>query len=545
MLKPKVVKSKKTTEEGTTVKKKKPNVKEIDGVTWLLDEAGNPLKKVRKKGTVPEKKPVPSRGRSPVVPNGTTTAAAATAAAAAAGVKAKAKKAVVEIDGQLYLLDENGKPSKKIRRKGDKAVRSASQGPIGISARGRIDRQSLNDRRRARSLNRLKPGDAEGTPTALDKNGKRLRPKRASVDTISALTPGISIPSDDDLGLLGDNMFDQLWGDGDRKTSTAIKKSGKATQKGSSPTEAESGTTETISLSEKISSLGKENRELSLKLQAAEERAHEVSEQNKREKAKNVKAMTDMMQLKADYTESSSEVQKLKSKIKDLTSSLETKEEEIFKLRETIESEAAQAASEQGSSRELNGREIPGSGGRDSIRTLGSGKEVDELFAENRTLQRKMEFERSNAQQNMKKQEDKMAFMTKEVASLREELEMILRGEVGNIVVNPTFVRLLDEKKRLTSELEQEKEVYEIRLKSMEEEMSSLERLNRDFKKQLRENGITPTEGDAHQITGLRKSDSVYERRGSVANNKHIGEINVNFNKSMSDGKAWFPFGNK
>ena len=44
--------------------------------------------------------------------------------------------------------------------------------------------------------------------------------------------------------------------------------------------------------------------------------------------------MTDMMQLKADYTESSSEVQKLKSKIKDLTSSLETKEDEILKLRE-------------------------------------------------------------------------------------------------------------------------------------------------------------------------------------------------------------------
>ena len=58
-----------------------------------------------------------------------------------------------------------------------------------------------------------------------------------------------------------------------------------------------------------------------------------------------------------------------------------------------------------------------------------------------------MEFERSNAQQTLKKQEDKMAFMTKEVTSLREELEMILRGEVGNIVVNPTFVRLLDEQR--------------------------------------------------------------------------------------------------
>ena len=40
-----------------------------------------------------------------------------------------------------------------------------------------------------------------------------------------------------------------------------------------------------------------------------------------------------------------------------------------------------------------------------------------------------------------------MASMTKEVTSLREELEMILRGEVGNIVVNPTFVRLLDEQR--------------------------------------------------------------------------------------------------
>jgi hypothetical protein len=97
----------------------------------------------------------------------------------------------------------------------------------------------------------------------------------------------------------------------------------------------------------------------------------------------------------------------------------------------------------------------------------------------------------------------------------------------------------------LTHELEQEKEVYEIRMKSMEQEMASLERTNREYKKQLRENGITPSEGDAHQITGLRKSDSANERRGSMLNNKHIGEINVNFNKSLNDGKAWFPFGNK
>jgi DNA repair exonuclease SbcCD ATPase subunit len=323
----------------------------------------------------------------------------------------------------------------------------------------------------------------------------------------------------------------------------------KAAKKGgSSPVEASSNK-ETTSLSEKISALGKENRELSLKLQAAEEHAHDLFEQNKREKGKNVKAMTDMMQLKADYAESSSEVQKLKARINDVTSSLDTKEQEIAKLRDAIDSATEQAASQQESASRDNGRKKHGSsgGGGAPCPTCGSeSKEVEELFAENRSLQRKMEFERSNAQQASKKQEDKIVFMTKELTTIREEMEQILRGEVGNLAVNPTFVRLLDERKKLASELDQQKEIYEIRLQSMEESISSLQQVNRDLKKQLRDNGITPDEQNIDLVTGLPMGPGggkIEEKRDT--GKKHIGEINVNFNKSIGDSKGWFAFVNK
>jgi len=570
MLKTKSVKVKKVApaQDGTAVKKKKKqNVKEIDGVTWLLDDDGKPLKKVRKKGTEPERKS-PVRGRSPGTGLGS-----GGAGAAGAGAKPKApKKNVVEIDGQLFLLDENGKPSKKIRRKGDKIQRSASQGPLGKAARGRTMVGNGAQPRRAQSLNRglldrfeartaaaaaAEPKETidskgrriiteeDGTKTIIDKNGKRLRPKKKPSLVGTTQLPTSSGANDDDLGFLGGEMFDQLWGDEEAKTPTATAKSDKCGQAGGQDTEA-NPSKETTSLSEKISTLGKENRELSLKLQEAEEKSYDLAEQNKKEKAKNVKAMTEIMQLKADYTESSSQVQTLKSKVKDLTSTMDTKDQQIVKLRETIEKEAAARAAAEGSpsprpsSQRLFGG---GGGGGGSPAAGGTTREVDELFAENRGLQRKLEFERSNAQQESKKQEDKIAFMTKELASLRDEMEMLLRGETGNIVVNPTYVRMLDEKKKLAYDLEQTKEVYEIRVKSMEESIFSLEDANRGLKKQLRDNGITPEE----KTTDLGIPSSSGGGGGNTGGggdrrdwSKNIGEINVNFNKSFSGTKSWF-----
>lgn len=615
-------------------KKKKKNVKEIDGVLWLLDDHGNPLKKVRKKG-----KPDSNEEAAP------------------APAPSKPKKNVTEIDGQLYLLDADGNPSKKIRKKGEKMPRRKSMGRLEDEMlRGRAsEAEGVEERRRAKSLGRENGEDhardddlatspktaqqpqqrreyidekgrkviieEDGSKTVIDKNGKRLRPKKKKV----APAPPLS-PSPDDDSVFGGNglndhfldampkagsgresaMFDKLWDEGASmrggprstslptpSTNPANSSSHNNNHQNSSQRSATAGggasngvsdpandtshqdgeeTRVSTSLSAKISELGKENRVLSLKLMSAEEEIQEMTEQNKREKAKNVKAMTEMMQLKADHTEASSELQKLRARVKDLSATLDAKDKQIETLRDKIANSSNNIEQHggspthpkkggwwglEGSDPDLNGGASVGGDGAPKCPKCGAeNKEVEELFAENRALQRKLEFERTSAQQDQKKKDERVVQMTKEIASLKDEIDLMLRGEKGDVASNPTYLRLVNERDTLKQQLEREKEGSGDQLENLKDKVESLETMNRDLKKQLGDDD--GDEGSIDFITGLQRSplnknskvlrtptEKLKDRQRDL--NKHIGEIQVNFHNSFnaSNSKGWFGFGAK
>lgn len=566
-------------EPGPNGKKKKKNVKEIDGILWLLNAEGTPLKKVRKKASGGEQ-----------------------AAAASPTRKTKPKKNIAEIDGQLFLLDENGNPSKKLRKKGEKIQRGKSM--------GRLNRRNPNAPRSPPRRAKSQPpgrqlGDApgglqrqtskfqkqeyiddkgrrviieeDGTKVVIDKNGKRLRPKKKK-NAPPALPPRVS---DDDSVLFGgtglnDNflngmptsavresgMFDKLWDDGAsvlggggsspaKRASAPAVRAGKGASDGTQQTSGDDSKQST-SLSAKISEISKENRELSLKLLTAEEEIQDVSEQHKKEKAKNVKAMTDMMQLKADYTEASSEIHALRTKVRDLESTIDGKDKQISLLKEKAADATAAAAIAEGAKQGSG----DGAGGKNF-------HEVELLYEENRGLQRKLEFERSNSHQDTKKAEEKIKFMSKELSHLREELDMVLKGEKeGFTSANPTFLRVMNERKALQEQLEQEKEKSRIRVESMEEALASLEKTNRSLRKG--EGGRRPSatemdEASIDFITGLPRNAKDKKDAADIkarekdpkdrkSLNKHIGEIQVNFSNSYVDNnnsanKRWFKFG--
>lgn len=585
---------------GENGKKKKKNVKEIDGVLWLLDDSGKPVKKVRKKGEGEEGGGAKKAGSKP------------------AGSKStgKPKKNIAEIDGQLYLLDANGKPSKKIRKKGERGTlkRSPSTGKLD-EERGRSLRQINDDRQRSKSmgavgrernLRPLGPAkgpkkvvpkdyvdakgrrhiiDEDGNKTVIDKNGKKLRPKKKPGEATKSPKQGakrsLTIPEDSSLiggggGLVGgdfglsegrdNNLFDNLWDDGASVQAGANSAGGAKSKGGGDNDKKESSQ----SLSAKISEYGKENRELSLKLLSAEEQIQDLTEQNKKEKAKNVKATTDMMQLKADSTEAKSQLQKYKAEIKDCYATLEAKDKQLRMMKEKVaesDKAVAEALKEaQNAPKRQHPRPSGGDGADDNVARCPEcgtvNEEVEELFNEKRALQRKLEFERTSTQSDAKKKDDKIAFMAKEIASLREEMEMMIKGERGDIKANPTFVRLMNDKKRVATELEQERNLTNIRFKGMKETIEGLERENLELQRKLASRGGGGDEVDF--ATGLPRNQ-VVEKRRSVSENyrspldgggsgnrsqkelsKHIGEIQIGMggnDKHDDEKKGWWEFG--
>lgn len=526
---------KKKSATGENGKKKKKDVREIDGVLWLHDDAGNPIKKVIKKGDKPPPKP---------------------------------KKNIVEIDGQLYLLDENGKPSKKVRKKGDRpSVKRSSSNSRVVDERGRSIRRlsSANSKPRSKSLGAIglrkmigpqdyidSKGrriiiDEDGNKTVMTKDGKKLRPKKKPGDAPKSPKPKTqrALDIENDFGLFDkreSNIFDGLWDEGASvQPGMDALNSGNGISGGGGENHKESSQ----SLSAKISEYGKENRELSIKLSEAEEQIQDLTEQNKREKAKNVKATTEMMQLKADSTEAKGKLQKYKAEIKDLYATLEAKDKDLKSMKAKVkESDAAVKEAQKGPQHRGNGVDD----GEARCPTCGNvNMEIEELYKEKQALQRKLEFERTNVVSDAKKKEDKIAFLAHENASLREEIEQLIRGEKGDITVNPTFVRAMNDKKKAEKELEQERNLTNIRFKGLKEEIEMLENENVELQKKLRMSGVGGDEVDF--ATGRRVANPLTEEfrspldgggggGGSRNLNNHVGEIQLGMGNN--DKKNWW-----
>jgi hypothetical protein len=243
-----------------------------------------------------------------------------------------------------------------------------------------------------------------------------------------------------------------------------------------------------------------------------------------------------MMQIKADFTEASSEVQNLRSKTLDLQQTIEAKENEL----------AIVLGGAPPSPRHGRHASIVGSPRRQSRfvkvgdeRTNMDEKEVQEiegLVSENSALQRKLEFEKQIAQTELKKKEDKMLFLGKELSKLRDELEMLIKGETkGSGKLNPTMVRLLEEKKEIESKYNQEQEITAIRVEGMQEMIEGLTKINCDLKKQLTSGGGNSSASlDLKNATNTGFANPNIKKEMTGSGNPNVKTGNPNVKKEMT-----------
>jgi hypothetical protein len=447
-------------------------------------------------------------------------------------VDAKGRKVVVDEFGNKTVFDKNGK---KLRKKGEKEEKkSASVQPVPVPVRAPKDDDSVY---------------SEGVGGGNNLFDSFISPavrKQSTLMSRMSTQSGVS--------------FDKLWDDGSSvspsRGSLAVGKSPMRIPSGlggideghsshdpysDAPSVLTNGSSsdtqsKSQSLSAKISEYGKENRTLQLKLMAAEEQLHKLSELTKREKAKSVKATSEMMQIKADFTEASSEVQNLRSKTLDLQQTIEAKENEL----------AIVLGGAPPSPRHGRHASIVGSPRRQSRfvkvgdeRTNMDEKEVQEiegLVSENSALQRKLEFEKQIAQTELKKKEDKMLFLGKELSKLRDELEMLIKGETkGSGKLNPTMVRLLEEKKEIESKYNQEQEITAIRVEGMQEMIEGLTKINSDLKNQLTTGGGNSSASlDLKNATNTGFANPNIKKEMTGSGNPNVKTGNPNVKKEMT-----------
>jgi hypothetical protein len=570
--------------------KKKKNIVEIDGQPWLMDESGNPVKKLRKKVTDGDnssdekesKRKAPTRskstplrsksrdkrpgndsdggsrggnrrngrvrGREEITRRGRSKSRSRTAKNSdsesssterrrakqhgneesleqlmeSSSQKRKKKKTkVVEIDGRLWACDENGNPVKKVKKKGgdsdgEQRGRSQSQGPARIRRN-----ESFTDEKGRRHV-----FDENSIETVFDRSGKKLRKKgQPKPEVAKPIEEKESVQKKAPLNRSSREVefgiFDHLWDDtsigGSNRFSIgdserAIRTSDmypvmptRGSEHGSDPTR----------ISGQIGEADPHDRNLQLELEKAKQEMRSMAEQARKEKSKNIKAMTDMMQLKAEYHDANSELLQLRSKVNDLSSEIVEKEVELVSAKEEAVKNPSTEANEG----------------------------IAELEAEKDNLASKLQLEKATAQNEIRKKEEQLLYMNKELGVLRYELEMLITGKKGNLQVDPIMVRLLREKKEFELKYNQEKEVNSIKISSLQEMIDSLESMNQDLNKQMlmSENG--------NQNTGLlstasthippRKRTPDFERKPPAPSKSFDGGV-FSVSPAALNARTWF-----
>ena len=514
--------------EGTKKSKKsKKNIVEIDGQLYMLDENGNPSKKIRKKRKPGEdgddEKRVPRRFKSD------------------SGVPRRGSR--VASSSNRESGDGGEREGRDRVRAGQKIRRRAKSVGRGVSADmddgGPPPRMAMSAPGKARTYIDAKGRkiiiDEGGRKTVFDKNGKRLRKKgekgKSSLGASShhasssrKMTADSSSDDDDFLSGLKDekssfktesNIFDSLWDDGDAPQRKSNNGNASTHDRNGGSRDGPLNTQEDVneSLSSKISEVGKENKELQLQLSVAEEAIENLTEQNKKEKSKNVKAMTEVMQLKADFTEASSELQKLRSKIKDMQQTMEEKDTQI---------------------QDLNANAV--------VKDTGPCKSCRKLEQEIEVMRESLTADRSAFEKTTEQKDERINFLSMEVETLKEELEAMADGSKGG-AKNPTLVRLLREKKELDTKYNQEKEVTTIRIEGMQEMIESLEKVNLDLKKQLKSGGGGGGGNDDDSFDGDRSVElnfmagnvDVGKRQRSGSTPRRASATPSDLNASISD----------
>ncbi|CAJ1941988.1 unnamed protein product [Cylindrotheca closterium] len=520
-----------------STKRIKKNIIEIDGHPWLCDDAGKPIKKLRKKAK--EGDPPPDERRNPPLrsksargrnggyeSDGTSSRGSNRSNRRRArdemssrgrsqsrarpqqqhhgsdsdergslekmmnsgdSSSTKKKKKVIEIDGHLWACDENGNPVKKVRRKGEPKPTHSGHSDSGSLQRERGRSRgpaAARDTNNARSKSR-QPGssytdekgrkhvfDEFGNETVFGRDGKKLRKKGEPkvgglmdhIMTSSGMAgppPGQKPPhrtgeEKKDTGRdLEFGIFDNLWDDleGNNKGSSINDLRKSLNLSPAKPTLRRSSTDVDLGDPDEVD---KRNKLLVEELRKAKEEMRELEEQAKKEKAKNLKAQTDMMTLKAEFTEASTELENLRYKVYDLTSEIQKKERDLEAAKASV---AANPTPE----------------GAEGIAILEAEKD---------NLESKLEMERATAQQEIKKKEEQLANMNREMAILRNEVEMLITGKKGN-EVDPSLKRLMEEKQEVEKKFSAEKEQNESKIKSLQEMIEALEMVNTELNKQM------------------------------------------------------------
>eukprot|EP00533_Pseudo-nitzschia_delicatissima_P000917 CAMPEP_0116090014 /NCGR_PEP_ID=MMETSP0327-20121206/6730_1 /TAXON_ID=44447 /ORGANISM="Pseudo-nitzschia delicatissima, Strain B596" /LENGTH=562 /DNA_ID=CAMNT_0003581239 /DNA_START=235 /DNA_END=1923 /DNA_ORIENTATION=- len=523
--------------------KKKKNVKEIDGVLWLLDDNGNRIKKVKKKAKPGSENDL---SRNPSNHSGSNEGK-------------KKRPNVKEIDGCLYQVDEDGTPIKKVRRKGsprenamnDKRRRASSTGPVPGRRRPREQIEPGSQRLRSSSLGRTrhKPGeyidakgrrvviDDEGNKTVYDKKGRKLRPKRkpqgmlesmhgsmpAKVSLHSSSSRPETYDRRQDLlksSIYESGRFDALWSDSPKKSFKGslgalqedsqrsfnhndLKDSTKdLMMNGGSISNLNGASSSQIAeLSQQVTNYGHENRSLKTQLMALDDKVRTLTQQNQKEKSKNVKATTEMLQLKADYQQASDEKRNLELQIKNLEARYREKEEELEKLESTPANRriSMPAAS---------------SGKSDHLVT-----QINDLMAENDALLTKLDLAKASSGHDVKKKEEQILFLNQELMKLREENDMLFRGEAEK---DPLMARLFKQKKDIEEKLNQEREKSAIRMDSMQETVDSLEASNATLKKELEKVTLEINDDDDEDVRRAKEMAQAVANRGTGGNARQI-----------------------
>jgi len=537
------------------VKKKKPRVEEVDGVLWLLDDNGNRVKKVKKKNKSTENN-ANGQGSNHSSDNGR-----------------KKKQNVKEIDGVLYQVDEQGKPIKRVRRKStpqeppsgrdyvEKRRRASSYGPVAgrRSAAERIIPGTQRLRSSSLGRTKQKPGeyidakgrkvmiDEDGNKSVYDKKGRRLRPKRKTnpiepkqdsrpekLSLIAHNKPAFYDRREDLMksSIYESGRFDALWADKPispdfkgtklaplhesddipfsppdllRKQSAANVMNG-STRTLTNPNEPnlfesykspEKSSEEIDELSKQVSQYGEENRELKSQLMAAEEKIRTLTQQNQREKSKNVKSTTEMLQLKADYQQASDEKRDMGLQIKNLEARYREKEEELEKIENTPANRRISSAGDN-------------SGASDHL-----VQQITDLMAENDVLLVKLDIAKQSSGHDVKKKEEQILFLNEELRKTREENDMLFRGEAEK---DPLMAKLFKQRKELEERMKQHKEKSCIRIDSMQESIDSLEQSNAALKKDLEKVTLQINDDDDDDVRRAKEMAQAVANRGTAGN---------------------------
>lgn len=500
-------------------KKSKPSVREIDGVLWQIDEGGLPVKKVRRKGA-PRQDPEPLSERQQME----------------ARRRSKSQGPAVERGRRQTLIPADKRDNRRLRAR---SVDGPLQQP-GEYIDGKGRRVIIEE---------------DGNKIVFDKNGKRLRPKkRNTLNGVATPLPGMNhrpFPDSDHdfMSPSGgdDGIFDDVWGDKspDRSRKT-VSVSPPQPQRNASPqrklyqgmsappldddpseitlshrlilssTEENSvmrdakinetkTDNDTSELTKQIEEYGRENRELKLQLMAAQDEVRNLTQQNQKEKAKNVKATTDMLQLKADHQQASDDKRNLDLIIKNLEARLQEMEDELAKIESTPMNRRISV--NVGGNGSRRGKFVGEGGKEDHLIT-----QISDLMAENDALLDKLEFEKASSGHELRKKEERILFLTEEVNKLRADNDWLFRGEAEK---DPLMARLLSSKKELEEKLEREKEVAKIRIDGMQETIQSLQDANATLRKDLEKATLEIKEEDDEEIRRAKEMAQAVAQHGT------------------------------